>query len=271
MAASGEDCWATISDFAGFQKCMIGVFKGEIGETPWAEIEEETENAPGLLDKLIQVSSMGFVTNEGQPGTELEIEDYKTNEKLREIQRGYLNGFLKKGKYDLTKLADELNKEGVYVIITKFKYNTETQTLTYDIVKNACPDGEECVKADGSSLPLTWYVSIDNPDKPIEYYTNLNNQTVKSINALVDDDIAIAMEGGYTSLVSTLVNDSVHMIVVNMTPGETNLEDKLLRAFSASMLPKKGGRRRKSKRKQRKTARRKRKNKRKKQTRKRKV
>lgn len=245
MAASGEDmsCWEKITTFDEFQKCMIDYIDGKEEETPWmgAPLADETVKATGLLDNLRRVNAMGFVTIEGQPGTISEIQHYKTGENLEEIQRGYLEGFLQKGKYDLDKLTEYLNESNVYVIIVGVNVDKETEDVTYDILKNSCPDGENCYEK--KFLPLTWYVSLDNPDKPIDYYSNKHNDCVSELKFMAEDNYYHSKP--YESLHNMLINDTITLSVVNMTPGELNLEEKLLDAFSKSMLPKRGGRRKK--------------------------
>jgi hypothetical protein len=171
---------------------------GKLLDTPWHldKLDEETHL---ILHKLREVNHRGFITISGQPGTITTGFHYQTKKPYVEIQRGYLEGFLKKDKYDLDTLTQKLAQKNVWVIAIDVK-NYDSQNWKdlsrFEILKDSCPD-EACQESryekkgfgkqfNRGRVPLTWYYDAPKhfderfPNKPPLIHSDIGRSDVKS-------------------------------------------------------------------------------------------
>lgn len=111
--AGGTDAekfrWENVSSVSDLNKNVIRFLRGELRNSPWSEAPIATETV-GILEPLIRVNELGYITSSGQPGTFIfPVRNRKTGDivtpisrdttiQLAEIQHGYMTGILHKTK-----------------------------------------------------------------------------------------------------------------------------------------------------------------------------
>lgn len=118
--------WNTASTFSELQRGMIMFLEGKCKSQPWHLDPVAKETIP-LLETLIEINKLGYVTTEGQPGTITEEKIAKTStfgkkgDTYKQVQRGYMWGFiqLERGKKLKGKLKE--NEKVCYFSCDKLK------------------------------------------------------------------------------------------------------------------------------------------------------
>ena len=113
--------WKNVSTVSELGENMIRYLRGEISESPWqiSPIDPETV---GILEPLIRVNELGYITSSGQPGTFIfPVRNYKTGDiitpssrdttiRLAEIQHGYMTGIINKKKISVADIIARVAK-----------------------------------------------------------------------------------------------------------------------------------------------------------------
>lgn len=90
------DLW-DVDTFDELQDLMLDFLNGDLETTPWhlGPVDDETNL---IIYKLKTINDLGFVTTDSQPGICQEITSPE-GKKWNERQRGYITGFMEKGKF----------------------------------------------------------------------------------------------------------------------------------------------------------------------------
>tara|TARA_Y100000034_G_C6878943_1_gene402415 strand:+ start:696 stop:1400 length:705 start_codon:yes stop_codon:yes gene_type:complete len=87
-----------VSSFKGFQKYMIAFLQGKRKKTPW-HLWPIAADHQHVVNDLIKINILGFVTVGGQTGQVLEYRSH--GEEWTETQRAYLSGFMRSKTFHL--------------------------------------------------------------------------------------------------------------------------------------------------------------------------
>ena len=101
--------WKDVSSLSELNATVIRFLRGELSTSPWAGAPVDPETVT-ILEPLIRVNKLGYITSSGQPGIFVfPVRHYKTGViitpnprdstiQLAEIQHGYMTGIINKKK-----------------------------------------------------------------------------------------------------------------------------------------------------------------------------
>lgn len=140
MAAASSDKsvkkfrWKNVSTVSELGDNMIRYLRGELPTSPWAGAPVDPETV-GILDPLIRVNKLGYITSSGQPGSfKFPVRNVRTGDivtpnsrdtsiQLAEIQHGYMTGILNKKRISVADIITRVAKDPTVCALI-YEYST---------------------------------------------------------------------------------------------------------------------------------------------------
>lgn len=193
-----------LKKFEDYQTYICKYLNGEYENTPWhyGEIDTETIN---LLYDLKNLNKLGFITINSQPGT------YIKTDKYMELQRGYIEGFMKKNLFN--KLLKNIKSIKNNFVIYYYNFNKKQIDSYPKIFKN-----NDYYLYD-NVINLTKDKDINNLEW--RYYSTLK---IDNIDIICNDNLTLL---GNESCKKDFIKKSIYVFIVMIEQNKLGLEKEI--------------------------------------------